>query len=78
MDNSWVCVMTADNHVSRGSPLTGAARQSLPAGEHVYYVCKLRGLSAFSGERDSLLRCVGGVGEAVGGVGEAGASYINK
>ena len=30
----------------------------------VYYVCKLRGLSAFSGERDSLLRCVGGDGEA--------------
>ena len=25
---------------------------------------KLRGLSALSGERDSLLRCVGGVGEA--------------
>ena len=31
---------------------------------YVYYVCKLRGLSAFSGERDSLLCCVGGVGEA--------------
>ena len=37
----------------------------------VYYVCKLRGLTEFSGERDSLLRCVGGVGEA-------GASYMNK
>ena len=37
----------------------------------IYYVCKLRGLSALSGERDSLLRCVGGVGEA-------GASYVNK
>ena len=36
-----------------------------------YYACKLRGLSALSGERDSLLRCVGGVGEA-------GASYMNK
>ena len=38
---------------------------------YVYYVCKLRGLSVFSGERDSLLRCVGGDGEA-------GASYMNK
>ena len=38
---------------------------------YVYYVCKLRGLSAFSGERGSLLRCVGGVGEA-------GASHMNK
>ena len=38
---------------------------------HVYYACKLRVLSAFSGERDSLIRCVGGVGEA-------GASYMNK
>ena len=38
---------------------------------YVYYACKLCGLSAFSGERDSLLRCVGGVGEA-------GASYMNK
>ena len=38
---------------------------------YVYYACKLRGLSALSGERDSLLRCVGGVGEA-------GASYMNK
>ena len=28
------------------------------------YVCQLRGLSALSGERDSLLRCAGGVGEA--------------
>ena len=28
-----------------------------------YYVGKLRGLSAFSGELDSLLRYVGGVGE---------------
>ena len=33
MVNSWVYVMTADNHVSRGSPLIGAARQSLPPGE---------------------------------------------
>ena len=39
--------------------------------DDTYYVCKLRGLSAFSGVRDSLLRCVGGVGEA-------GASYMNK
>ena len=31
---------------------------------YAYYVCKVCGLSAFSGERDSLLRCVGGVGEA--------------
>ena len=31
---------------------------------YVYYACKLRGLSAFSGVQDSLLRCVGGVGEA--------------
>ena len=38
----------------------------------VYYVCILRGLSAFSGEPDSLLRCVGGVW------GGAGASYMNK
>ena len=36
-----------------------------------YYVCKLRGLSAFSGELDSLLRCAGADGEA-------GASYMNK
>ena len=36
---------------------------------YVYYACKLRGLSAFYGERDSLLRCVGGDGEA-------GASYV--
>ena len=35
MVNSWVYVMTADNHVSRGSPLIGAARQSLPPGELV-------------------------------------------
>ena len=32
--------------------------------DDVYYVCKLHGLSAFSGERDSLLRSVGSVGEA--------------
>ena len=37
----------------------------------LYYACKPRGLSAFSGERDSLIRCVGVVGEA-------GASYMNK
>ena len=37
-----------------------------------YYVCiDSRGLSAFSGELDSLLRCAGGVGDA-------GASYMNK
>ena len=36
-----------------------------------YYVCKLRGLCAFSREHDSLLRCVSGAGEA-------GASYVNK
>ena len=35
------------------------------------FVCKLRGLNALSGEHDSLLRCVDGVGEA-------GASYVNK
>ena len=34
-------------------------------------MCKLRGLSAFSGELDSLLRCVDGAGEA-------GASNVNK
>ena len=38
---------------------------------YVCYVCKLRVLSAFSGERGSLLRCVGSVGEA-------GASHMNK
>ena len=27
MVNSWVYVMTADNHVSRGSPLIGEARR---------------------------------------------------
>ena len=38
----------------------------------VYYVCtKWRGLSVFSGELDSLLRCAVSVGEA-------GASYVNK
>ena len=37
----------------------------------VNYVCKLCGLSAFSGELDSLLRCVGGVGEV-------GASIVDK
>ena len=37
-----------------------------------YYVCiNGRGLSAFSGEQYSLLRCAGGVVEA-------GASYMNK
>ena len=37
-----------------------------------YYVCKnCRGLSALSGELDSLLRCAGGDGEA-------GTSYMNK
>ena len=35
MVNSWVYVMTTDNHVARGSPLIGAARQSLPPGELV-------------------------------------------
>ena len=35
MVNSWVYVMTADNHMSRGSPLIGAVRQSLPPGELV-------------------------------------------
>ena len=35
MVNSWVYVMTADNHVSRGSSLIGAAHQSLPSGELV-------------------------------------------
>ena len=35
------------------------------------YVNYVALISAFSGERDSLLRCVGGVGEA-------GASYMNK
>ena len=33
--DSCVYVMTADSHVSRGSPLIGAARQSLPPGELV-------------------------------------------
>ena len=37
-----------------------------------YYACiNWRGLSAFAGELDSLLRCAGGVGEA-------GASYMNE
>ena len=45
---------------------------SMKIGLIVYYVCtKWRGLSALSGERDSLLRCAGSVGEA-------GASYVNK
>ena len=38
----------------------------------ILYTCTIwRGLSAFSGELDSLLRCAGSVGEA-------GASYVNK
>ena len=31
----WAYVMTADNHVSRGRPLIGGARQSIPPGELV-------------------------------------------
>ena len=33
---AWVYVMTADNHVSRGSPLIGAAHQRFPPGELVW------------------------------------------
>ena len=33
--NSWVYVMTADNHVSRGSPLIGASESS--AGRNGFY-----------------------------------------
>ena len=34
----------------------------------ISYVCQLRGLSALSGEGDSLLRCVSGVGEAAAAI----------
>ena len=34
--SAWVYVMTADKHVSRGSPLIGAARQRFPPGELVW------------------------------------------
>ena len=55
----------------RRSP-TPESGNSMKVGLIVYYVCtKLCGLSAFSGELDSLLRCAGSVGEA-------GASYVNK
>ena len=46
MVNSWAYVMTADNHVSRGSPLIGAARQSLPPGELVRYTSWLEELES--------------------------------
>ena len=45
MVNLWVCVMTADGHVFRGSPLIGAARQSLPPGELVGGASWLEGLA---------------------------------
>ena len=55
----------------RWSP-TPESGNSITIGLMVYYVCtKLHGLSAFSGELDSLLRCDVSVGEA-------GASYVNK
>ena len=55
----------------RRSPATESGN-SMKIGLIVYYVCtKLCGLSVFSGELDSLLRCAGSVGEA-------GASYVNK
>ena len=44
---------------------------SMKIGLIVYYVCTICGLSAFSGELDSLLRCEVGVGEV-------GVSYVNK
>ena len=34
--SEWVYGMTADNHVSRGSPLIGTARQRFPRGELVW------------------------------------------
>ena len=34
--SAWAYGMTADNHVSRGSPLIGAARQSVPRGQLVW------------------------------------------
>ena len=34
--SAWAYGMTADNHVSRGSPLIGAARQRFPRGELVW------------------------------------------
>ena len=34
--SAWAYVMTADNHVFRGSPLIGAARQRFPPGELVW------------------------------------------
>ena len=38
--------MTADNHVSRGSPLIGAARQRFPLGELVWAASWLGDLGA--------------------------------
>ena len=56
----------------RRRSLTPESGSSIRNGLNVYYVCTQQcGLSAFSGEIDSLLRCVVGVGEA-------GASYVNK
>ena len=34
--SAWAYGMTADNHVSRGSPLIGATRQRFPRGELVW------------------------------------------
>ena len=51
---------------------TPESGNSIKIGLIVYYVCKKgRGISAFSGELDSLLRCAVSVGEA-------GASFVNK
>ena len=57
--------------VAAGSALNPSTLSSGECERIARDACKLRGLSAFSGERSSLLRCVGGDGEA-------GASYMNK
>ena len=58
--------------ILRPRSLEPESGNSLKIGLIVYYVYTIRrGLSAFSGELDSLLRCEVGVGEA-------GASYVNK
>ena len=55
--SAWVYVMTADNHVSRGSTLIGAGRQRLPPGELVWVASWLIELDRrFHRER----RCFGG------------------
>ena len=41
--------MTADNHVSRGSPLIGAARQRFPPGE-LYWSGRPRGWVSCAGD----------------------------